>query len=178
MVKLGKFREDLYYRLKVIEIPIPPLRERVDSIPLIANHFLVTFRQQLGKNIAAISDQALECMLRYSWPGNIRELKHVIERACVFCQDGVVQVKHLPMELQRPTIKEVHSSSSPLPVPNFQSTLPAEAAPPAFQYQSEEEKIRNALWQANNNRAKAAKLLGIARSTLYRQMQRYNISEE
>jgi DNA-binding NtrC family response regulator len=178
MVKLGKFREDLYYRLKVIEIHIPPLRERVDSIPLIANHFLVTFRQQLGKNIAAISDQALECMLRYSWPGNIRELKHVIERACVFCQDGVVQVNHLPMELQRSTIREVHSLSSPLPVPNFQSTLPAEAVLPAFQYQSEEEKIRNALWQANNNRAKAAKLLGIARSTLYRQMQRYNISEE
>ena len=112
MVKLGKFREDLYYRLKVIEIKLPPLRERVVSIPLIANHFLELFRKQLGKKIALISDQALECMLRYSWPGNVRELRHVIERACVLCQDEVLQLKHLPEELQRPSIKEVLSPSA------------------------------------------------------------------
>ena len=115
-------------------------------------------------------------MLRYSWPGNIRELKHVIERACVLCQDGVLQVRHLPEELQRPPIKEI------LPQPLLPSTNPQsivfEATPPTLQYQSEEEKIRHALRQANNNRAKAAKLLGVARSTLYRQMQRYNVNEE
>jgi DNA-binding NtrC family response regulator len=176
MVQLGKFREDLYYRLKVIEIGLPPLRERVDSIPLIASHFLVTFRKQLGRNIATISDQALECMLRYSWPGNVRELQHVIERACVLCQDGVLQVKHLPAELQRPSIQKVQSPP-PLPVPPFHSTF-SETVPPTLLYQSEEEKIRDALRRANKNKAKAAKILGVARSTLYRQMQRYNLFEE
>jgi transcriptional regulator with PAS, ATPase and Fis domain len=173
MVQLGKFREDLYYRLKVIEINLPPLRERVESIPLIANHFLEIFRKQLGKKIALISDQAQECMLRYSWPGNVRELRHVIERACVLCQEGALRVKHLPEELQKPSSKEILSPSSPSS-PNPQSTL-SEAVSPTFQYQSEEEKIRDALRQANNNKAKAAKLLGVARSTLYRQMERYNI---
>lgn len=176
MVKLGKFREDLYYRLKVIEIHLPPLRERGDSIPLIANHFLVTFRKQLGKNIATISDQALECMMRYSWPGNVRELKHVIERACVLCQDGVVQVKHLPIELQRPSINEMQAASH-FSFSNYQGAFP-ETVLPTFQYQSEEEKIRDALRHANNNKVKAAKFLGVARSTLYRRMQRYHLYEE
>jgi transcriptional regulator of acetoin/glycerol metabolism len=134
------------------------------------------FRKQLGKKIALISDQALECMLSYPWPGNVRELRHVIERACVLCQEGALQVKHLPAELQKPSSKEILSPSLfPTPIPqNFSS----EAVPPTFQYQSEEGKIRNALRHANNNRAKAAKLLGVARSTLYRQMQRYNVTEE
>lgn len=174
MVQLGKFREDLYYRLKVIEINLPPLRERVVSIPLIANHFLEIFRKQLGKKIALISDQALECLLRYSWPGNVRELRHVIERACVLCQEGVLQVKHLPEELQNP------SNTATLTPPLFHSSNPqgvfSEAIVPTYQYPSEEEKIRGALRRTNNNKAKAAKLLGVARSTLYRQMQRYAVT--
>lgn len=175
MVKQGKFREDLYYRLKVIEIKIPPLRERVVSIPLMANHFLELFRKQLGKKIATISDQALDCMLQYSWPGNVRELRHVIERACVLCQDEVLQLKHLPEELQRPAVKEAPPTSIfPPPIPPSTFT---EALPTTPQYQSEDEKIINALRQANGNRAKAAKLLGMARSTLYRQMHRYNIND-
>ncbi len=173
MVKQGKFREDLYYRLKVIEIKIPPLRERAVSIPLMANHFLELFRKQLGKKIAIISDQAMECMLRYSWPGNVRELRHVMERACVLCQDEVLQLKHLPEELQRPSVKEaLPTSVFPPPIPP--STLTG-AFPATPQYQPEDEKIVNALRQANGNKAKAAKLLGVARSTLYRQMCRYNI---
>jgi len=174
MVQLGKFREDLYYRLKVIEINLPPLRERVESIPLIANHFLEIFRKQHDKRIALISDQAMECMLHYSWPGNVRELRHVIERACVLCQEGVVQVKHLPEELQKPSSMEMLPPSL-FPSPNPQRVFP-EAVPVTFPYQSEEEKILGALRQANNNKAKAAKFLGVSRSTLYRQMERYNIS--
>lgn len=174
MVQQSTFREDLYYRLKVIEINLPPLRERKDSIPLIASHFLEMFRHTLGKNIALISDQALECMMRYSWPGNVRELRHVIERACVFCQEGVLQVKHLPEELQNPS-KEEMISPLLLPPPALPGTLAAEvdATSPSL---SGEEKIRAALRQANNNRVKAAKLLGVARSTLYRQMQRYHLT--
>jgi two-component system, NtrC family, response regulator HydG len=176
MVKQGKFREDLYYRLKVIEVKLPPLRERVSGIPLLANHFLELFRKQLGKKIATISDQALECMVYYSWPGNVRELRHVIERACVLCNDAVLQLKHLPEELQSPSVKEDLSTSVLIPPSTPQSTL-IEAVPTDPQYQSEDEKIINALRQANGNRAKAAKLLGIARSTLYRQMDRYNIKD-
>ncbi len=175
MVKQGKFREDLYYRLKVIEVKLPPLRERVVGIPLLANHFLELFRKQLGKKIAIISDQAMECMLRYSWPGNVRELRHVIERACVLCHDEVLQLKHLPEELQRPSVMEALSISVfPPPIPK---SSVIEALPATPQYQSEDEKILNALRQANGNRAKAAKLLGVARSTLYRQMCRYNIKD-
>jgi DNA-binding NtrC family response regulator len=173
MVKEGRFRDDLYYRLKVIEIKLPPLRERVSSIPLIANHFLELFRMQLGKKIVVISDQAMESMLRYSWPGNVRELRHVIERACVLCQDAVLQLKHLPEELRRPSDKEALPTSSFLPaIPQHTSTSAFLETPP---YQSEDEKIVNALRQANGNKAKAAKLLGVARSTLYRQMHRYHI---
>lgn len=177
MVKLGKFREDLYYRLKVIEVNLPPLRERAVSIPLIANHFLEVFRKQLGKKIAIISDQAMECLLHYSWPGNVRELRHVIERACVLCQEGALQVKHLPEELQNPLDREL---PSPPPLVSYPTPrhIVHEAVPPTFQHQSEEEKIRIALLQANNNKAKAAKILGVSRSTLYRQMQRYNVPEE
>jgi PAS domain S-box-containing protein len=176
MVKEGKFREDLYYRLKVIEIKIPPLRERATSVPLIANHFLELFRKQLNKKIATLSDQALECMMRYSWPGNVRELRHVMERACVLCQDSVLQLKHLPEELQRPSIKEETLSPSAFPPPIPQGAF-IEALPTTPQYQPEDEKIINALRQANGNKAKAAKLLGVARSTLYRQLHRYNIED-
>ncbi|MDR2549758.1 MAG: sigma 54-interacting transcriptional regulator [Desulfobulbus sp.] len=178
MVQAGKFREDLYYRLKVIEIHLPPLRERADSIPLLANHFLITFRKQLGKNIASISDQALECMLRYSWPGNVRELKHVIERACVLCQDGVLQVKHLPLEVQTASTREIELAVPLTLAPTDFSTSPLDLARPMPPYQSEEEKLRKALRYANNNRAKAAKLLGVSRSTLYRWMERYQLTEE
>ena len=175
MVTKGEFREDLYYRLKVIEVNLPPLRERVSGIPLLANHFLELFRKQLGKKIATISDQALECMAHYSWPGNVRELRHVIERACILCNDSVLLLKHLPEEVQKSSVNEVLSTSlSPPPI--VQGAL-TEGFPATPQYQSEDEKIINALRQANGNRAKAAKLLGIARSTLYRQMERYNIKE-
>jgi two-component system, NtrC family, response regulator HydG len=176
MVQQGKFREDLYYRLKVIEINLPPLRERIVSIPLIANHFLEIFRKQLGKKIAAISSQALDCMVRHPWPGNVRELRHVIERACVLCQDVALQVRHLPEELQKPSIQE--TPLPPLaPSPHLHSTF-SEEAPSTLPYRSKEDEIRSALRHANNNKAKAAKLLGVARSTLYRQMQRYNVGEK
>ncbi len=175
MVTQGKFREDLYYRLKVIEVRLPPLRERTNGIPLLANHFLELFRKQLGKKIAIISDQALECMARYSWPGNVRELRHVMERACVLCDGPVLLLKHMPEDLQRPIIKEAQPTSvSPPPIPQNNLTEPFPTTP---HYQREDEKIIEALRQTHGNKAKAAKLLGIARSTLYRQMQRYNIED-
>ncbi len=173
MVKKGKFREDLYYRLKVIEVRLPPLRERMNDIPQLARHFLELFRRQLGKQIATISDQTLECMARYSWPGNVRELRHIMERACVLCDEQVLLLKHLPEELLKPIVsEEVPLSVSPSPIAENNLTEPFSASP---EYQPEDKKIIEALRQTNGNKAKAAKLLGVARSTLYRQMERYNI---
>lgn len=174
-VKEGKFREDLYYRLRVIEVKLPPLRERVSGIPLLATHFLQLFNKQLGKHIATISDQTLERMTRYPWPGNVRELRHVMERACVLCDGPVLVLKYLPDELQNHSVSNTQTDSfPPSPAPVHSSpALPSETS----HYLREDEKIINALRQANGNKAKAAKLLGIARSTLYRQMQRYHIDD-
>lgn len=175
MVSQGKFREDLYYRLKVIEVKLPPLRDRINGIPLLATHFLTIFRKELGKKIATISDQALECMTKYNWPGNVRELRHVMERACVLCNGPVLLLKHLPEELQRPSSNnDLKNSTLHPPKPPAKSVELFSISP---QYQREDEKIIDALRQVNGNRVKAAKLLGVARSTLYRQMQRYNIEE-
>lgn len=173
----GKFREDLYYRLRVIEVKLPPLRERFGGIPMLATHFLNLYCIRLKKNIATISDQAMECMASYRWPGNVRELKHVIERACVLCDGPVLLLKHLPEELQKATADDLQKVMSPAPPPvsTTISAPPPSPSPITTHYLSEDEKILNALRQANGNKAKAAKLLCIARSTLYRQMERYNI---
>lgn len=173
MMMQGKFREDLYYRLMVIEVKLPPLRDRVKGIPLLANHFLTLFSKQLGKNIVTISEQALECLSLYTWPGNVRELRHVMERACVFCDSPVLLLEHLPDELQSKEKLAPHSvPADQLSLSeNDPNILPQES----IQYSREDEKIRDALSLADGNRAKAARLLGIARSTLYRKMQRYHI---
>ncbi len=171
MVEEGKFREDLYYRLKVIEVKLPPLRDRINGIPLLANHFLEVFREQLHKKIAAISDQAMACLVNYSWPGNVRELRHIMERACVLCNHSLLLLEHFPDEMQ-------HRAT---PVPPVQTVshanliIPPPVATPG--YPQEDEQILAALKQARGNKAKAARLLGIARSTLYRQMQKYNIQD-
>jgi two-component system, NtrC family, response regulator HydG len=175
MVAQGKFREDLYYRLRVIEVKLPPLRDRMSDIPLLANHFLTLFRKRLNKKIVTISDQVYEHMTRYLWPGNVRELRHVMERACVLCDTPVLLLEHLPEELQNPLEKSMTSTPSsepPTPEANSMASIPETP-----QYIREDEKILDALRRANYNKAKAAKLLGIARSTLYRQMHRYHIKD-
>jgi two-component system, NtrC family, response regulator HydG len=175
MVAQGKFREDLYYRLKVIEVKLPPLRNRINDIPLLANHFTQLFCKQLNKKIFSISDQVIDRMACYHWPGNIRELRHIIERACVLCDSPVLLLEHLPEELQKPKAKAVLSASMPQPTNDEENLMESFPVPP--QYIREEDKILNALRQTNGNKSKAAKLLKVARSTLYRQMQRYNIKD-
>lgn len=160
MVEEGKFREDLYYRLKVIEVHLPPLRDRINGIPLLANHFLELFRERLHKKIAAISDQTMDCLVSYHWPGNVRQLRHVMERACVLCSGSLLLLEHLPEEMQ------------PSAVPVDMDMPPSESIPV---HPQEDEQILTALKQTRGNKAEAARLLGIARSTLYRQMQKYSI---
>jgi PAS domain S-box-containing protein len=170
-VRQGNFREDLYYRLKVVEIMLPPLRERLECIPLLVHHFLVTFREKLGRKIHNISDQAMETLVRYSWPGNVRELRHVIERACVLCSGSTLLREHLPAELLEmvPPVAATRKNGGP-----EKKIKPA--ATPAVSLLSEEELIRQAMMQVGGNKSKAAKLLDVDRSTLYRKIKRYGIA--
>jgi len=165
-VRRGHFREDLYYRLKVVEIHLPPLRERRECIPLLVNYFLRRYADKLGRTISSISDQSMRVLLSYSWPGNVRELSHVIERGCVMCTGLTIQIEHLPKELMQQQVQV--------------------AAPPAVDqsgtvqrnedsFRSEQERLLMMLDRAGGNKARAARLLGIDRSTLYRKLKRYNL---
>ncbi|MDW7774098.1 MAG: sigma-54-dependent Fis family transcriptional regulator [Desulfobulbaceae bacterium] len=179
-VNKGIFREDLYYRLRVVEINLPPLRARRESIPLLVNHFVAKFSASLDRGIDGISDQAMTALINYSWPGNVRELQHTIERACVLCQGPTLTLDYLPDELQRKefrTVKPAPSSQeSTLSVPGKQTGSGTQADLSAADPHAEEiEEILDALQRAENNKAKAARLLGIDRSTLYRRMVRLKL---
>ncbi len=172
-VQQGKFREDLYFRLRVIDIILPPLRERVGDISLLANHFLEHYTAQMGKPITGISDQAMELLTRYSWPGNIRELEHVIERSAVLCTDATISKEQLPQEILYPT--EIVNSS----VSVQDTVLPGaeyyDLSSQSFQGNSPEDRIIAALKKSGGNKAKAARLLSIDRSTLYRKIKELHI---
>ena len=165
----GTFREDLYYRLRVVDIILPPLRDRAGDLPLLVNYFLDRFSKRIGKEINGISDQALEMLESYHWPGNVRELEHVLERATVLCAGNTVTIADLPVETlsgkvaQRPTE----------PTQTVRQTPVTPAAVP--EDENESDKILRILSQTAGNKAKAARLLGIDRSTLYRKMRLYNI---
>ncbi len=168
-VKNGSFREDLYYRLKVVEIKLPPLRDRKESLPLLVHHFLSLFRKKLNRNIHGISDQALETLAHYSWPGNVRELRHIIERACVLCDGSTISLDHFPEEIQTQVLQVPQQTETPAQI-NRTTTLPP--------YLSEKDEIIDILKRARGNKSKAARLMGIDRSTLYRKMQRLNIQSD
>ena len=170
-VKDGSFREDLYYRLKVVEIKLPPLRDRKGGIPILVHHFLSLFREELKRNIHGISDQAMDVLIRYSWPGNVRELSHVVERACVLCKGSTISLDHFPEEIQKQkTVVRISAR------PEIETSIPTVATLPP--YVSEEDEIIDILKRARGNKSEAARLLNIDRSTLYRKMQRIGISSD
>ncbi|MBF0588084.1 MAG: sigma 54-interacting transcriptional regulator [Magnetococcales bacterium] len=160
-----RFREDLFYRLKVVEIRIPSLRERREDIPLLMDHFLGRFSERFSKRIHGYTKEVLKRFMNYPWPGNIRELEHVIEHAFVVCQSSVINLEDLPPELRTP-------STPPLPTPPTDETAPA-TPPPLFLH--EKERIRQALDSTGWNKVKTARKLGIGRSTLYRKMRQYDL---
>ena len=164
----GKFREDLYYRLRVIDIVLPPLREREEDLPQLIDHFLERFNKRLGKEIVGVSDQALTTLAEYSWPGNVRELEHVMERAAVLCTGSTITTDHLSYELSMPERNEGSDSSESY---NDESLTPE----PVDENESEQNRIIRILTKCGGNKAKSARLLGIDRSTLYRKMRMYNI---
>ncbi len=165
-VMAGKFREDLYYRLKVVDIVLPPLRDRYEDIPLLIQKFIDRFAKRLEKPIHGISDQALGQLTRHTWPGNVRELEHVVERACVLCSGGTITLANLPLELQ--DLETVNA-------PGRDTLTTATDHPLSDGDDNEEERILNTLKITYGNKAQAARILGIDRSTLYRKIRQFNI---
>jgi len=159
-VAQGKFREDLYYRLNVIEIHLPSLKERESDIPMLADFFLDKYRKQMNKNILGISNDAMRALMNHEWKGEIRELENVMERAVIFCNEDFVNVKHLPMQFQSETEPADFSSSGSLDdsVRRF-----------------EKEIITRALESNDFNKEKTAETLQVGLSTLYRKMKELNI---
>ena len=158
-VKAGRFREDLYYRLNVIPIQLPPLRERPNDIPILARHFLRLFSAEQNKDIHDFGSEAMRAILNYSWPGNVRELENSVEHAMVLAKGTRIEAIDLPaplLGLGRPTLK----------------------GPPiglATMAEKEQEILREALEKCQWNKKEAAKHLGIGRNTLYQKMKRYGI---
>jgi two-component system response regulator AtoC len=164
-VRKGRFREDLYYRLAVVELEIPPLRERAKDIPLLCRHFLqrIAARQQAA--VPEISSSALEILSRHTWRGNVRELENTLEKVMIFHRGGVIESADLPPELQHPERKNQG-------IPLSEDDLSLKRAIAAL----EEHHIRAALQQTRGNRTKAAKLLEISLRALHYKIQEYGIS--
>lgn len=160
LVAEKKFREDLFYRLNVVTIHLPPLRERPEDIPLLVDHFLRKFASENNKPIPQISPKALDILMRYNWPGNVRELENVIERAVTLSQRPLILPEDLPRRLQT-------EPTSPLLTYHLPSQIPL----------SELEKlyIKKVLEETGGNKKKAAEILGIDRRTLYRMAARFGI---
>lgn len=155
MVEQGEFREDLFYRINVIPIFLPPLRERKEDIPLIVEHFLNINSLKTGKQINGVSREVMDIFFAYNWPGNVRELRSVIEYAFVVCDGPVISKEHLmPSLLTQEVIK---------PKPLF---------PPKSSSQEEKQIILKALEESGGNRTKAAKMLGYSRVTLWKKMKK------
>jgi transcriptional regulator with GAF, ATPase, and Fis domain len=177
LIEEGRFREDLYYRLNVISIPVPPLRERREDIAELALHFLQLHRQRCGKRVTQIDDDALALLKAYSWPGNIRQLENVIERAVVVVEGPVITVAELPCELVEACDSLSPSARTWLPSDGKQAFQPAGIrGERAERERRERERLVRALAAANGNKAEAARKLGLARSTLISRLKKLGLS--
>ena len=165
LVAAGEFREDLYYRINVITLTQPALRERIGDIPLLAEHYLRLFREQTGKDVKRIHPEALRLMQRHAWPGNVRELVNVVERAVVLCRTDEIAAADLPESLKR-------DDPSHRPHAALAGGLKKAMAP------AERDIILEALHANGWNRQDTSATLGINRTTLYKKMKRYGISYE
>lgn len=159
LVRDGKFREDLYYRLNVVTIELPPLRERLEDLPLLTQTFLNEFAAHHGKKPPEITPAAMELLYEYSWPGNVRELRNCLESMVLLDKDGKIDVEDVPRYVKSPPPSGPSSSVSGV---NLE--------------EGEKEAIRKALELCEGNREKAARLLGIGERTLYRKLKRYGFN--
>jgi DNA-binding NtrC family response regulator len=159
----GTFREDLYYRLNVFHIELPPLRDRREDIPLLANYFREKFARELGKPIIRFSDRAQMHLMRYEWPGNVRELENAVERAVTLAEGSEITPADLPPAIREPRTPLLERGSA-FPYPENLTLAQLEA-----------EHIRRVLTHTAGNATRAAKTLGISRSTLWRKMREYGL---
>jgi Nif-specific regulatory protein len=167
LIAEGKFREDLYYRLNVYPIPLPPLRERKEDLLPLALHFLKKYSRELRKEVVGLSKETRELLSSYNWPGNVRELENVIERAVILCQGEAVSVQDLPLSLREPqNARPARSEAFRLPPGGLALT------------KLEKQLILQALEQANHNKSKASKLLGLSRTQLRTRLKRHGLETE
>ena len=175
MVEQGRFRKDLYYRLNVVSLKIPPLRERRADIPLLTSHFLERIGREYGKKFE-LGDEALRVLAEYDWPGNVRELENALERACSFASGNVVQLGDLPTQLQDFRMHQRRMTGALRP-----SVEPvASAAQPGVTSLAEMEKqaILDTIRRLKGDKLQAARLLGIGKTTLYRKLKEYGIGDQ
>src|SRR5262249_46374204 len=181
--KDGVFREDLYYRLNVVPLHIPPLRERREDIPLLVEHIVRKFNERLKKQVVGVEPDALDRLVAYAWPGNIRELENVLERTLLFCDGPRIRVRDLPPEIGLGPASSL--SATPIP-PN--SALASQSVPPvgpaslkdivrAETERVERELIVRALDETGGNVTQAAKLLKISRKSLQMKMKEFGLRE-
>ncbi|MFZ7103790.1 MAG: phosphoenolpyruvate hydrolase family protein [Peptococcaceae bacterium] len=166
-VARGKFREDLYYRLNVISIHTPPLRNHKEDIPLLVNHFLKKVNEKFQRNIRKLTTAALEAFMQYDWPGNVRELEHTLERSVILCDEDVIGLKDLPAHFQSIT----SFIETPLETDRFSSLANKTTAA------LEKQLIIEALERFSWNRTKTSEFLGITRRTLFNKINKYRIKK-
>jgi transcriptional regulator with PAS, ATPase and Fis domain len=160
MVRQGQFREDLYYRLNVVKISLPPLTERREDIPLLVEHFIRQFNLSRGKEISGVTEEVMQLLMNYDYPGNVRELQNIIEHSFVLCKGGLIQLNHLPREIL--TARALSQAEGPKT--RHKSLEEAEAA-----------LIQEALERYGGSRQRAAQELGYGRVTLWRKMKRLGL---
>ena len=161
LVQQGKFRDDLYYRVNVMKLELPPLRDRKEDIPLLVDHFISRFNSLHNKNICCITNEVTAILLAYDYPGNVRELENIIEHCFVLCEGEIIEAKHLPASV-RPALKANRSEDSePTTIKQMEIIL-----------------ITQALRRNEGNKTATAKQLGINKSTLFRKMKAFDIKPE
>ncbi len=161
-INQGKFRQDLFYRLKVVVITMPSLSERKEDIPLLAHHFVALKNKEMNKNIKGIGKEALSILSNYSWPGNVRELENVIESAVAFENDESLHASSLPEDIRLMSIETYRNSDNKIPTLEEQ----------------EKEYIKWVLKKVGWNKTKASEVIGISRVSLWRKINQYNLEEE
>jgi len=165
LVEAGGFREDLYYRLNVVNIHLPPLRERHDDIPLLLNHYLAVSAEENGKSLSGFTSEALKVLCAYAWPGNVRELRNAVERMVVMARGSALTLKDVPADIRN----GVDTALQAAPAAPGEASLDIDA--------NEKDLIIRALRETRGNRSAAAKVLGISRRTLHRKLHVYGLEE-
>lgn len=166
LIRIGRFREDLYFRLAVFEIDVPPLRQRKEDIPVLVNQFLLSFQSQ-STSIKRVSAPAMDTLLAYEWPGNIRELQNVIRRALLLCDEAAIQVEHLPEGMR------LESGARQLPT-DHEPTKPCRSSAEKME-EIERKALTEAIERCRGNLSRAMRELQIGRGRLYRKLKKYDL---